>query len=148
MEKNKEYSKQEFLVSEEFDFSKLESFEIICYNDEYANLLKSQLGNDPICKKINSDGWNIFHRGNRELIIYETESVISITSEYRDSAYLSIKGEGLKNIEILNPERIQKETPSEIIAYPEIKFTKTEQPIEVHFVDNAIGTRDWLVYKN
>lgn len=148
MEKIKEYSQQEFLVSEEFDFSKLESFEIICYNDEYANLLKSQLGNDPICKKINSDGWNIFHRGNRELIIYETESVISITSEYRDSAYLSIKGEGLKNIEILNPERIQKETPSEIIAYPEIKFTKTEQPIEVHFVDNAIGTRDWLVYKN
>ena len=147
-ENYKQYSQQEFLVLEEFDFSKLESFEIICYSDEYANLLKSQLGNDPICKKINSDGWYIFHRGNRELIIYETESVISITSEYRDSAYLSIKGEGLKNIEILNPERIQKETPSEIIAYPEIKFTKTEQPIEVHFVDNAIGTRDWLVYKN
>lgn len=148
MEKIKEYSQQEFLVSGEFDFSKLESFEIICYNVEYADLLKSQLGNDPICKKINSDEWNIFHRGNRELIIYETETEISITSEYRDSAYLSIKGEGLKNIEILNPERIQKETPSEIIAYPEIKFTKTEQPIEVHFVDTAIGTRDWLVYKN
>jgi hypothetical protein len=148
MEKIKEYSQQEFLVFEEFDFSKLESFEIICYNDEYADLLKSQLGNDPICKKINANGWDIFHRGNRKLIINETETEISISSEYQDSAYLSIKGEGLKNIEILNPDRIQKETTNEIIAYPEIKFTKTEQPIEVHFVDTTIGTRDWLVYKN
>jgi len=148
MEKIKEYSQQEFLVLEEFDFSKLDSFEIICYNEEYANLLKSQLGKDPICKKINADGWDIFHRGNRKLIINETDTEISITSEYRDSAYLSIKGEGLKNIEILNPDRIQKETANEIIAYPEIKFRKTEQPIEVHFVDTAIGTRDWLVYKN
>jgi len=148
MEKIKEYSQQEFLVLEEFDFSKLDSFEIICYNEEYANLLKSQLGNDPICKKINADGWDIFHRGNRKLIINETETEISITSEYRDSAYLSIKGEGLKNIQILNPDRIQKETANEIIAYPEIKFTKTEQPIEVHFVDTAMGIRDWLVYKN
>lgn len=148
MEKIKEYSQQEFLVLEEFDFSKLDSFEIICYNEEYANLLKSQLGNDPICKKISANGWGIFHRGNRKLIINETETEISITSEYRDSAYLSITGEGLKNIQILNPDRIQKETVNEIIAYPEIKFTKTEQPIEVHFVDTAIGTRDWLIYRN
>lgn len=147
-ENYKQYSQQEFLVLEEFDFSKLDSFEIICYNEENAKMLKSQLGNNPICKKINANGWEVFHRGNRKLIINETETEVSITSEYQDSAYLSIKGEGLKNIEILNPDRIQKETANEIIAYPEIKFTKTEQPIEVHFVDNAIGTRDWLVYKN
>ena len=147
-ENYKQYSQQEFLVFEEFDFSKLDSFEIICYNEEYAKMLKSQLGNDPICKKINANGGGIFHRGNRKLIIDETETEISISSEYQDSAYLSIKGEGLKNIEILNPDRIQKETVNEIIAYPEIKFTKTEQSIEVHFVDTSIGTRDWLVYKN
>jgi hypothetical protein len=147
-ENYKQYSQQEFLVIEEFDFSNLNSFEIICYNEQNANLLKSQLGNDPICKKINSDGWNIFHKGNRELIFNETETEISIASEYKDNAYLSIKGEGLKNIKILNPDCIQKETANEIIAYPKIKFTKTEQPIEVHFVDTALGTRDWLIYKN
>jgi hypothetical protein len=143
-----QYSQQEFLVIEEFDFSKLNSFEIICYNEEYSNLLKSQLGNAPICKKINSDSSDIFHRSNRELIINETETEISISFDYQDSAYLSIKGEGLKNIVILNPDKIQKETANEIIAYPEIKFTKTKQPIEVHFVDMATGKRDWLVYKN
>ena len=148
MEKIKEYSQQEFLVLEEFDFSKLDSFEIICYDEEYVNLLKNQLDNDPICEKINANGRGIFHRGNREILVNETDNEITITSEYQDSAYLSIRGEGLKNIQILNPDKIQKETANEIIAYPEIKFTKTEQPIEIHFVDTAIGTRDWLVYKN
>jgi len=144
----KEYSQQEFLISEEFDFSDFKSFEIICYNDEYVSLLKAQLGDDPICDKINDNGYGVFHRGNRELLIHETDTEITIISDYRDSAYLSLKGEGLKNIKVLNPEKIQKETINEIIAYPEIAFTKTEQPIEIHFIDLSYGTRDWLVYKN
>jgi hypothetical protein len=144
----KEYSQQEFLVEEEFDFSTLDSFEIICYNEEYANLLKAQLGNDSICEKINSTGWDIFHRDNRKLIINETDTEVSIYSEYKDNAYLAIKGQGLQNIQILNPENVQRETANEILAYPQIRFTKTDKPIEVHFVDLAIDKRDWLVYKN
>jgi hypothetical protein len=148
MEKIKEYSQQEFLVEDEFDFSLLDSFEIICYNEEYANILKSQLGNDPICKKINADGWDLYHRENRKLLISQTESEISIESEYRDGAYLSIKGEGIKDLIILKAEHVQKETKTEIIAYPEIAFLKTEKPIEVYFVDTSEGKRDWLIYKN
>lgn len=148
MERIKEYSQQEFLIEEEFDFSELNSFEIICYDDEQAKLLKAQLGEDSICEKINSNSWNTFHRGNRKLHINETDIEITISSDYRDSAYLSIQGEGITSIQILNPEKIQKETASEIIAYPEIRFTKTDRPIEVHFVDLTIGTRDWLIYKN
>lgn len=144
----KQYSQQEFLIEEEFDFSALESFEIICYNEEYVNILKSQLGDDPICEKINADGWGVYHRENRELRISQTESEISIESEYRDSAYLSIKGEGLKELEITATESIQKETETEIIAYPRIRFVKTDKPIEVHFVDTSVGKRDWLIYKN
>jgi len=147
-ENYKQYSQQEFLIEEEFDFSKLNSFEIICYNSVYADILKSQLGNDPICKKINVDDWEVYHRGNRELRISEKDSEISIESEYRDSAYFSIKGKGLKEIEILETENIQKETETEIIAYPKIKFVKTENPIDVYFVDLAIGVKDWLVYSN
>jgi len=147
-ENYKQYSQQEFLIEEEFDFSLIDSFEIICYDENQAKLLKAQLGEDSICEKIKSDALNIFHRENRNLRISETEAEVSIFSEYRDSAYLSIQGEGLKSIQILNPEKIQKETATEIIAYPEIRFTKTEQPIEVHFVDLTIGKRNWLVYKN
>ncbi|MDD4609374.1 MAG: DarT ssDNA thymidine ADP-ribosyltransferase family protein [Bacteroidaceae bacterium] len=147
-ENYKQYSQQEFLIEEEFDFSALESFEIICYNEEYVNILKSQLGDDPISCKINADGSELFHRNNRELRISQTESEISIESEYRDSAYLSIKGEGLKELEITETESIQKETDTEIIAYPKIKFVKIDKPIEVHFVDTSVGKRDWLIYKN
>jgi len=147
-ENYKQYAQQEFLIEEEFDFSALDSFEIICYNNEYVNILKSQLGDDPICKKINSDGWGVFHRNNRELQITQTESEISIDSKYRNSAYLSIRGEGVKDLIILASEHVQKETETEIIAYPEIKFLKTEKPIEVYFVDTSIGKRDWLIYKN
>lgn len=146
-ENYKQYSQQEFLVSEEFDFAGLDSFEIICYDKEQANILKSQLGYDPICDKISINNSGIFHNGNRKLDIEETESEISIYSEYKDSAYLSIKGEGLKAITILNHDDIQKETATEIIAYPKIQFAKPQKPLEVHFVDTSIGTREWLIYK-
>jgi hypothetical protein len=49
---------------------------------------------------------------------------------------------------VLNPDSIQKETANEILAYPTIRFTKTDKPIEVRFVDLAIGKREWLVYSN
>jgi len=148
MERIKEYSQQEFLIEEEFDFSQLDNLEIICYDEEQARILKTQLMNDPICEKIHSNGWDIFHRNNRKLNISDSETEVFISSEYKDKAYLSIKGEGLQSIQILNPENIQKETATEILVYPEIRFTKTEQLIEVHFVDLAIGERDWLVYSN
>lgn len=147
-ENYKQYSQQEFLIESDFDFSELNSFEIICYNEEYASLLKTQLGNDSIRQKINSNDQNVFHRGNRKILVNETDNEITISSEYRDSAYLSIRGEGLKTIQILNPDSIRKETTIEIIAYPLIKFIKSEHPIEVHFVDTTVGTRDWLIYKN
>lgn len=147
-ENYKQYSQQEFLIEEEFDFSLLDSFEIICYDENQASLLKSQLADDPICEKINSNNQNIFHRRNRSLRINETDTEVSILSEYRDSGYLSIQGEGLKNLQILNPENIKKETETEIIAENEIKFTKTKKPLEVHFVDKEIGTRDWLIYRS
>ena len=144
----KEYSQQEFLVEEEFDFSNLDSFEIICYDEEHAKTLKLQLGDDPVCEKISSNGYGVFHRDNRKLYIKESESEIFISSEYKDNAYISIQGNGLQDIQILNPNNIQKETTTEILAYPEIRFTKTEQPIEVYFVDLSVGKRDWLIYKN
>lgn len=144
----KEYSQQEFLIDEEFDFSALDSFEIICYNEEYSNILKAHLENDPIINKINADSWNVYHRDNRELIISQTESEISIESKYRDNAYFSIKGEGIKELQILETESVKMETEAEIIAYPKVKFVLTEKPIEIHFIDTSIGKRGWLIYKN
>ena len=142
----KTYSQQEFLVLNELDFSDITSLEIICYDEAQANILRNQLAGDPICEKITSESYGVYHRDNRELTIFEEENKICITSGYRDNASLVIYGKGLEDIEILNPENIKKETSSSISSYPSIEFSKTDQPIEVHFVDER--GRDWLVYKN
>ncbi|GGW61403.1 uncharacterized protein DUF4433 [Winogradskyella epiphytica] len=147
-ENYKQYAQQEFLIKDEFDFSTLDSFQILCYDDEHVKILKSQLGDDPISKKISSAEWGVFHRENRELHITQTDSEISIASDYGGSAYFAIKGEGLTELQILETECIQKETNSEILAYPKIKFVRTIKPIEVYFVDTSLGKKDWLIYKN
>ena len=147
--KYKTYSQQEFLIENEFDFSILQSFEIICYNKEQAELLKSFLGDDIICEKISSsDSGQVFHKKNRQIFMKESNKELLFSSNYNNNAYLSIRGEGIKNIEILNPKDIQKETIDEIIIYPEIKIIKTIEPIEIYFVDNTLEKREWLIYKN
>jgi hypothetical protein len=142
-----QYSQQEFLVKDEFDFSHLDSFEIICFNDEYADILKSQLDDDPIIEKITANSSGIFHRNNKKINIQENEKEIIIASEYRDtSSYLSIKGQGLNSIQILNTNNIKKETAGEVFLYPKLHFIKTTNPIEVYFCDNIHSP--WLIYKN
>ena len=78
----------------------------------------------------------------------ESNKELLFSSNYNNNAYLSIRGEGIKNIKILNPKDIQKETIDEIIIYPEIKIIKTIEPIEIYFVDNTLEKREWLIYKN
>jgi len=148
----KKYSQQEFLVEEEFDFSTLDSFEIICYNKVQAELLKSQLVGDPICEKIRKEETidRIFHRKNRkiEIFVSEKDSILSFFSEYQNEAYLSIRGEGVKEIQILSPKNVIKQTEEEIRVYPLVKFVKEEKSIEVYFVDLTTEKREWLIYKN
>ena len=141
----KQYSQQEFLVEDFFDFSKLNSFEIICYDEEQAELLKAQLVGDPICKKISSNGCGIYHRNNRELRITEDDLSISFVSEYRDSnASFRISGNGLKDATILNPDDISRETDTYITSYPRLTLKKPLKEVEISFVDEK--SREWVVY--
>lgn len=142
----KQYSQQEFLVLNEFDFSKLNEFQIICYDEEQADILKSQLAGDPLCDKIQAGGYDIYHRNNRPLTITEDDFSISITSGYReDSASLSVRGDGISSVVVLNPDDIKRETSSCISAYPSISLKKPLRNVEVVFTDER--GREWIVYK-
>lgn len=142
----KQYSQQEFLVEEELDFSELNSFEIICYDNEQVKLLKEFIGeNNPICTKIHSDESDIYHRGNRELRIETDEESVYICSDYQDSAYFSISHKNNLKIEIIEGS-ILREDAGQIIAYPHIKFSKSVKDIEVRFFDET--NRNWLIYKS
>lgn len=141
----KQYSQQEFLIKDFFDFSRLNSFEIICYDEEQAELLKAQLVGDPICEKITSNGWDIYHRNNRELRITEDDLSISFLSEYHNgNASFKISGNGLKDATILNPDDIHRETDTYITSYPRLTLKKPLKDIEISFVDER--SREWVVY--
>ena len=145
-ENYKQYSQQEFLIEEELDFSDLNSFEIICYDNEQVQLLKELIGeNNPICKKIHSDRDGTYHRGNRELIIKTNDETVSIYSEYRDSAFFSISYNNNSGLKIIDGT-ILKEESGQIIAYPDIKFSKSVMDIEVRFFDE--NNRNWVIYKS
>ena len=139
----KEYSQQEFLVLDEFDFSNLHSFEIICYDEEQAEILKAQLVDDDIVDKITSKSSGLFHRNNREIIISESENTFAVISNYKGNAHFEVSCKD-KNI-IINANVI-KETADIIIAYPLLEIAKTNIPVEIRFVDER--NRSWIVYKN
>lgn len=150
----KAYSQQEFLVLNELDFSSLKKFRIICYDEEQANLLKQQLGDDPICEHITtnditSSGIDVFHRTNRTVSIDETEDTISIETNYRDPSSIVIECKDVDGIDIINKCNITAVTKDKIQAYPSISFIKPSIPITVRFVDlQKYDSNSWVIYSN
>lgn len=142
----KEQSQQEFLVLDVLDFSELESFEVICYDKEQAEILKSQLKGDPIVDKIKIDEYDVlYHRFNRKIRFSEVENAISISSDYCGDAYFKLISSD-KSVIIGDNKNVKCETSDSVSAYPAVRFLKTDNPIEVHFIDEL--RRDWMIYKN
>lgn len=150
----KAYSQQEFLISEEFDFSEIKNFRIICYNHEQERLLKEQLGEDQICSHITTDhftssGINVFHKQNRIVSVEETNDTISFYTDYRDASAIEIDCKQLDSIEFTNNENIINISKDKLQAYPSISFKKTSYPITVRFVDlNKYDDGSWVIYSN
>lgn len=150
MERVKKYSQQEFLVDTEFDFSTLKNFEIICYDEKYAELLKSLLGEDPICDKITF--WcdeSLFERENRSIDFDERDGVTSICSNFEDEHYYLIKSQSLDRIHLeVDPSRVISETRDSIKLREPIRWETTLLPLQVFFVDPNARTKEWLIYEN
>lgn len=150
----KAYSQQEFLVWNELDFSQLESYRIICYNEEQAELLKMQLGNDPICNHITTDsytdsGINVFHRTNRTISVEETEEDICFSTNYRDPSSIIIECEDIDKLEITDKSNITDISKGKIQAYPSISLVKPSIPITVRFMDlQKYASNSWVIYSN
>lgn len=142
----KEQSQQEFLVKDELDFMQLESLRIICYDEFQKDLLISYLDGDEIVSKIEVDHRMYSHK-NRQLVMTDSEKVISIYSNYdvNGCAYLLVKGGMIKNKEF-----IKNRTASGIIMYPSVVFDKNNPPSEVYLIDPnpRADTKKWLIYKS
>ena len=154
IEKVIRYSQQEFLINSEFDFSKLQSLRIICYNKEYADLLRVIFRDDPIREKIvtpNDASIHeiLFEKENRQVYFKQQMDDCSLSCDFKDEYYYRICGQNLTGIGFdFSSAKIHKESNSELIVTGVIKWRKTDLPFEVFFVDPKARTKEWLIYSN
>lgn len=144
------YSQQEFLVKSEFDFSKLTSYDIICYDSEYAALLKNMLDDDPICSRIvTSCDEKIFERENRHLSLSNGDNCNVLDSTYQDEHYYKICGDNLAEINFdFSHADVISDSKKEIHVSGAIKWENSNVSFDIFFVDPRARTKEWLVYKN
>ena len=154
IEKVIRYSQQEFLIKCEFDFSKLQSLQIICYDEEYADLLRVIFRDDPIRDKIVSQNdasihETIFEKENRQVFFYQQMDDCSLSCDFKDEYYYRICGKNLTGIGFdFSSANVNKESSSELFVTGVIKWRKTDLPFEVFFVDPKARTKEWLIYSN
>lgn len=146
------YSQQEFLVKSEFDFSKLKSLLIICYDRQYTEFLREVFKDDPICEKIVNDDSVyevLFKRENRSVCLKKQDASYSLSSNFMDEHYFRISSDTLPSIGFdVSSAHVIKDNGKELILTGTIKWTKTENPFNVYFVDPNARTKEWLIYSN
>lgn len=152
IEKVMHYSQQEFLVKSEFDFSKLKSLLIICYDKQYTEFLREVFKDDPICEKIVNDDSVyevLFERENRSVCLKKQDASYSLSSNFMDEHYFRISSDTLPSIGFdVSSAHVVKDNGKELILTGTIKWTKTENPFNVYFVDPNARTKEWLIYSN
>lgn len=146
------YSQQEFLVKSEFDFSKLNSLLIVCYDTQYTEILREIFKDDPICEKIvNDDSVSevLFERENRSVTLKQQDACYTLSSDFMDEHYFRIIGDTLPSIGFdVSSAHVVKDNSKELILTGAIKWTKTKSPFNVYFVDPNARTKEWLIYSN
>lgn len=148
------YSQQEFLVKSEFDFSGLKSLKIICYDDQYTDILRRCFANDPICQKIYSykelGEYELFEKENRSISLSTQMDTSKISTDFMDDYYFDIKGDDLTYVKFdFSYAEVLYEIPSkEIHVKGVIKWANTNTPFDIFFHDPKARTKDWLVYSN
>ena len=152
IEKVMHYSQQEFLVESEFDFSNLESLLIICYDKQYTEFLREVFKDDPICEKIVNDDSVyevLFERENRSIYLKHQDDRYTLSSDFMDEHYFRISSDSLSSIGFdVSSAHVVKDNGKELILTGSIKWTKTENPFNVYFVDPNARTKEWLIYSN
>ena len=146
------YSQQEFLVKSEFDFSKLKSLLIICYDRQYTEFLKEIFKDDPICEKIVNDDSvceALFERENRSVCLKEQGDSSTLSSDFMDEHYFRISSDSLSSIGFdISSAHVVKDNGKELILTGTIKWAKTGKPFNVYFIDPNARTKEWLIYSN
>ncbi|MBQ9313154.1 MAG: DUF4433 domain-containing protein [Bacteroidales bacterium] len=139
-----QYSQQEFLIKDELDFSTLQNYKIIAYNEVQANILQREIGNKYV---INFDDDNFyFNKKNETLNFVFTNDILQITSSYKssESYFLVRTQDGNENSIVKNIKIFDRE----FRLYPKIEvFTRDILHYEIYFVCEELCRKEWLIYR-
>lgn len=146
------YSQQEFLIKDFFDFSELQKLKVVVRTEaDKVQLLGLIDKDDPIRNKIVVDSYNtsIFHNDNREISYSIGTKKISISSDYEGDGF----AKGLFELEInnntvykVNSGDIISENDNKIYFYPsiEIEFEDDNFCFKTKFHDK-VTNKSWEV---
>lgn len=150
MSKVMRYSQQEFLIMSEFDFSDIQSLQIICYDSNYTELLKQIFADDPISEKIVAyDNEYLFERENRRINLSSSENKIRLTTDFKDEYYFCITGNRMRQVDFeLSDCEVICDKTNEIRLKGTIEWKRTDIPFNIYFVDPNARAKEWLVYQN
>lgn len=143
---------QEFLVKNEFDFSDINNYQIICYDTEETEILRSIFKDDPICDHILSvyEAEDVFEHENPHLIFNIDDGILSIKTGYNGDYIFQIESNNITNVKVHNTKDIKAEKKNIIQLYDAVSVELGDTPFEIYYVNMSPAARSprWLVYKH
>lgn len=143
---------QEFLVKNEFDFSDINDYQIICYDREETEILRSIFKDDPIREHIFSiyEAEDVFEHENPQLLFDMGNGELSINTRYNGDYIFQIESNNITNVKVYNTKDIKAEKKNIIQLYDAVSVELGDTPFEVYYVNMSPAARSprWLVYKH
>ena len=148
-----EKRQQEFLIPDEFDFSRLKNYQIICYNRTQREILESMFEGDPICAHFVSIEStmveDVFLQENPRLEFQFDGDQISISTNYQGDYHFQITGEDLSSIRVGERKNTIQDHKSEISFKNRVNIEQNGETFEIYYIcDNpSARSKKWLIYK-
>lgn len=143
---------QEFLVKNEFDFSDINDYQIICYDREETEILRSIFKDDPICEHIFSryEAEDVFEHENPQLLFDVENGELSINTRYNGDYTFQIESNNITKVKVHNTKDIKAEKKNIIQLFNAVSVELGDTPFEVYYVNMSPAARSprWLVYKH
>ena len=144
---------QEFLIPDEFDFSRLKNYQIICYDKTQLRMLEALFEGDPIVKHFVSVGStmveDVFLNDNPHLHFNIDERKITISTNYQGRYHFMITSEDLSQIKVGDRKNTIQQLGNEISFKDKVNVELPDSSLEIYYIcDNPRArSKKWLIYK-
>lgn len=148
-----EKKQQEFLVKNEFDFTDLSKYQIICYDREQADMFMTLFKGNPICEHIyavyDADE-DVFDGKNPPLRFEKNSNSLSITTRYNGEYIFQIESNNVTKVNVLNFKDIKAGKKNIIQLYSSVSVELGDTPFDIFYVNMSPVARSprWLIYQH